>query len=74
MYCISVQSKSPGCCWNPGIRHNNGKLFEWLKALLTKNKANRLDLKESKQRFEEIIEEQRKKELIAEYFEGVSCS
>ena len=59
-------------CPNPA--HNNGKLFEWLKALLTKNKANRLDLKESKQRFEEIIEEQRKKDLMAEYFEGVSCS
>ena len=45
------------------------KLFQWVKGLLLHNKEERTDLAASRLVLEEIIEEVRKKELIASYAE-----
>ena len=55
----------------PDDSHNNGKLFGWVQGLLMKDKRTRVELRERAKMFEEIVEEQRRKDFIAEYYPGV---
>ena len=51
--------------------HNNERLFDWLKGLLMKDKRKRSDLLGGRIVFQELIEEQRNKDFMEEFYPGV---
>ena len=59
------------CSLCPDASHHNGKLFGWMKGLLMREKEKRTQLEASRMQFAEIIEEQRNKDFVEEFYPGV---